>query len=65
MTSIFFVIERIGRNQFKCNYLKKLKTYSEVFTQFLKSASNVKHFEKKDNPHSLCIFEIPVCERLR
>ena len=35
----------------------KQKNFSEIFPAFAKSRLNFKHFEKKDNPHSSCIFE--------
>ena len=28
------------------------KTFSRLFSSFLRSSSNLEHFEKKDNPHS-------------
>ena len=30
----------------------KQKSFSEVFSSFLKSTLNLEHFEKKDDPHS-------------
>ena len=36
---------------------KNLNTFSESFAQFLESTSNFKHFEKINDPCSLCIFE--------
>ena len=39
------------------------KTLSQSFALFLKSKSNFKHFEKKDDPHILCISEITDCKR--
>ena len=42
---------------------KNLKTSSPDFAQFLKSISNFKHFEKKDEPRSLCISEDTDCEK--
>ena len=42
---------------------KKQKIFSHFFAAFQKSASNVKHFEKKDNPHRLCVSQITDCER--
>ena len=36
----------------------KQKTFSEVFTAFLKCNFNFKHFLKKDDPHRFCIFEV-------
>ena len=41
---------------------KKQKTFSEVFSAFLKSRLNFEHFRKKDDPHSLCISEIADCQ---
>ena len=37
---------------------KKQKFFSEFFPAFLKSRLNFEHFEKKDHPHRLCIFEV-------
>ena len=37
---------------------QKQKTFSEFFSAFLKSTLNFEHFQKKDDPYSLCIFEI-------
>ena len=37
---------------------KTQKTFSQFLAPFLKSRLNFKHFEKKDDPHSFCIFEI-------
>ena len=34
------------------------KTFSQFFSPFLKSRLNFKHFEKKDDTHRFCIFEI-------
>ena len=36
----------------------KEKTFSEFFIAFLKSKSNLEHFKKKDESHSLSISEI-------
>ena len=36
---------------------KKQKPFSRLFSEFLKCRPNFKQFEKKDAPHSLCIFE--------
>ena len=41
---------------------KKQKTFSEIFSAFLKSRLNFEHFRKKDDPHSLCISEIADCQ---
>ena len=41
---------------------EKLKTFSEFFGPFSKSGLNFEHFEKKDDPHRLFIFEATACE---
>ena len=41
---------------------EKLKTFSEFFSPFSKSGLNFEHSEKKDDPHSLFIFEATACE---
>ena len=52
MTSILFLIETILRNQFGRNYLKNKNLFRNYFCAFLKSALNLEHFQKKDDPHS-------------
>ena len=42
---------------------KNRKIFSQCFAQFMETASNIKHFEKKDDPRSLRIFEITDCEK--
>ena len=42
----------------KIQLSKKLKVFSEIITEFLKSSFNFDHFEKKDESHSLCISKI-------
>ena len=37
---------------------KKQKLFWEFFSTFLRSSSTFEHFQKKDDPHSLCISEI-------
>ena len=37
---------------------KKEIIFSQFFAASLKWTSNFEHFEKKDDPHRLCIFEI-------
>ena len=37
---------------------QKQKTFSEFLAAFLKSWLNFEYFEKKDDPHRLCISEI-------
>ena len=38
--------------------------FSDFFVPFLKSTSNFKHFEKKDDSRSYFILEIRHCERV-
>ena len=63
MTSILLVIGRIDSIQFQVTKFnsnsisKKRKLFSHFFVvAHLKSASNVEHFEEKDDPHRLCTF---------
>ena len=42
---------------------QKQKTFSELFSAFLKSTLNFEHFQKKDDPHSRCISQITVSEK--
>ena len=37
---------------------EKLHIFCQLSTTFLKSSFNFKHFEKKDESHTLCISEI-------
>ena len=57
MTSIFFLIQTIQRNQLKRKYLKK-KSFLRLFSPRLKFSLNFKHFQKKCDPRSWCISEI-------
>ena len=41
---------------------KKQKTFSRSFSPFCEFRLNFEHFEKKEDPHSLCISEITDCE---
>ena len=41
----------------------KPKNFSDFFVLFLKSTSNFKHFEKKDDRHTYFISEITECEK--
>ena len=41
---------------------QKDKTFSQIFSSFLKSTFNFEHFQKKDDPHRRCISEIAVSE---
>ena len=42
---------------------QKQNIFSEFFLAFFESAWNFEHFNKKDDPHSLCISEITDHER--
>ena len=42
---------------------QKEKTFSEIFSSFLKSTLNFETFQEKDDPHSQCISEITVLEK--
>ena len=53
------------REPIQMQLYKILKTYCRHFVQLVQSTSNFKHFEKKDNPLSVCIFEVSHCERHR
>ena len=49
--------------QFQTPTSQKQKTFSGFFIAFLKCASNLEHFEKKDEYSSLIISEINDAER--
>ena len=40
------------------------KTFFEFLGKFFKSSENFEHFEKKDDPHRFCNFEITVSENV-
>ena len=42
---------------------QKLKTFFQFFFAFSKSRLNFEHFQKKDDAHSLFIFEATACEK--
>ena len=42
---------------------QKEKTFSELFSAFLKSTLNFEHSPKTDHPHSRCISQINVSEK--
>ena len=42
---------------------QKQKIFSQFFSAFFESALNFEHFQKRDDPHSLCISEITDHER--
>ena len=43
---------------------QKQKTFSQFFSAFLKSPLNFEHSGKKDDPHSRCISQITVSEKV-
>ena len=42
---------------------QKQKTFSQIFSSFLKPTLNFEHLQKKDDPHSRCISEITVSKK--
>ena len=42
---------------------QKVKIFSQFFASFSKSSLNFKHFQKKDEAHSLFICEATACEK--
>ena len=42
---------------------QKQKTFSELYSAFLKSRLNFEHSRKKDDPHSRCISQITVSKK--
>ena len=63
MTGISVAICRISRNNFKHQYLINKRFFSGFFIAYLECASNLEHFEKKDEHPSLVISEIIDSER--
>ena len=49
--------------KFQMHLSQKENTFSEFFSAFFESALNFEHFQKKDDPHSLCISGISDHER--
>ena len=47
MKSILFVTEEIYSNSFRCNYLKKEKSFPNLFLHLLNSDSILKIFKKR------------------
>ena len=39
-------------------------TFSQFFAPFMKSGLNFEHFDKNDEPHRFCNFEITDCENV-
>ena len=62
MTSILFLIEGIYNNIFRCNYLRNEKHFRNWFLNFWNLDSILNIFKKND-PHSLCIFELTDYEK--
>ena len=46
-------------------FSKKLKGFSQFFPAFSKSTLNLEDFQKKDDAHSLFIFEATASQKLR
>ena len=64
MTGIPVLVKTSECKQFRCIYLKNKKRFFSIFfLAFFESALNFEHFQKKDDPHSLCISEITDHER--
>ena len=42
---------------------QKPKTFSRLFSEYLKRILNFEHFQKKDDPHSRCSSQITVSEK--
>ena len=63
MTSIPAAIWRIYGKNFKRHYLKNKRLFLQFFIAFLKCASNLEHFQKKDECPSLIISKIIDAER--
>ena len=49
--------------KFQMHLSQKENYFSEFFSPFFESALNFEHFQKKDDPHSLCISEVTDDER--
>ena len=43
---------------------QKKKTFSQFFSPFLESTLNFEHFQQKDDPHSRCISQITITEKV-
>ena len=64
MANIMFKALRICNSEMKCNFPKNEKLFCQFFAAFLESTPNFDHFERKDDRHRECIFEITDCENL-
>ena len=63
MTIILFTVGTILMQSIQMPLSKKQKTFSQLFSAFLRIRLNFEHFEKKEDPHSLCILETIDCKR--
>ena len=63
MKIILFSVGTILMPSIQMQLSKKQKTFSQLFSAFLKIRLNFEHFEKKEDPHSLCISETTDCKR--
>ena len=57
MTRIPLIVKTSECKNFRCIYLKKKTFFLNFYSPFFESALNFEHFQKKDDPHSLCISE--------
>ena len=64
MTGISVAICRISRKQLQTAISQKQRMFSGFFIAYLECASNLEHFEKKDESPSLVISEIIDSERV-
>ena len=48
---------------FRCNNLRKEKYFPNVFFVHFLNLDSISKIYKKNDPHSLCIFELPDSER--
>ena len=49
---VFFLDRDNSMQRIQMELSRKVKTFSEFFSSFLKSSLNLEHFQKKDDPHS-------------
>ena len=63
MTRIPLIVKTSERKKFQMDLSQKKKYFSQFISPFFESALNFEHFQKKDDPHSLCISEITDHER--
>ena len=45
--------------------MQETKTFSQVFSAFLKTSLNFEHFQKEDDPHTLYTFKITDSKKRR